>query len=91
VARTLGRPLGELSAVVVFAAPDGSLGAGCLMEAIDAVRIGIPVAVIQQGAGLVELTGLRFLPYRLRTPYRTALVVVGEQIDAAEMLAVDEP
>jgi hypothetical protein len=79
--------LDELAALVVLPAPDGTLGAGCLLEIVDAARVGIPLAVLDPaGGGLVELTAVCFLPFGLRTPHRTARVVTGGPVDPADLL-----
>ena len=73
--------LARLSAVVVFEAPDRSVGAGCLGELADALAFGLPVAILDPGSdperGLWELAGFELLADIERTPARAARLRYG--------------
>lgn len=73
--------LARLAGVVVFGAPDDSLGAGCLVELADAIAARVPVAALDLEAdpegGLVELAGFELLPATERTPSRAARLRSG--------------
>jgi hypothetical protein len=65
-----------LDAIVVFAADDASIGAGCVKEIGDALAHGIGVWVLRDN-GLHELVSLRLLPVVRRTPSRCAIPVAA--------------
>jgi hypothetical protein len=81
--RAWPRVLETLSGLVLFASLDGTIGAGCMREVLDAVAWGIPVAGFGEGM-LREIEGLQFLMPRQLTPWRTGRLLLGDQIDAAE-------
>ncbi|MGH9028556.1 MAG: hypothetical protein ACRDV4_02940 [Acidimicrobiales bacterium] len=70
----------SLAGFVVFAAPDKTIGMGCVSELIDALFAGMPLAGLD-GSGLRHLDGLRFLPEHRRTTRATARLLLGVQID----------
>jgi hypothetical protein len=70
--------LGRLSEVVVFAARDNTVGAGCLREVADAIAYGVPVAALDLGRGLCELRALDLLPDA--TAARAARLVLGQPL-----------
>jgi hypothetical protein len=75
------RLLDRLSGLVVFEAPDRSVGAGCLVELADALASGLPVAALDPGTdperGLWELAGFELLPDFERAPARAARLRYG--------------
>jgi hypothetical protein len=83
--RAWPRVLETLSGLVVFASFDGTIGAGCMREVLDAITWGIPVACLKEGM-LHEIEGLQFLMPHQFTPWRAGRLVLGDQIDAAEFL-----
>lgn len=78
--RAWPRLLPTLSALVVFADGDGCIGAGCLHEIADACRVGVPVALLDDGV-LQELVSLDLLPPGERGARQTALPVGGDPIE----------
>lgn len=69
-----------LTAVVVFAAADRTVGLGCVTEVLDALAIGLPLAGLD-GSGLRRLEGLRFVPPPRRTWKRMARLLLGPGVD----------
>ena len=74
-----------LSAVVVFAGEDGSIGAGCMKEVADGIAHGVAVCVLRAG-NLHELVSLRLLPLTRRSPARCAIPVAGKVTTIVESL-----
>lgn len=79
--------LATLDALVVFADRDGTVGAGCAQECLDALVAGLPVAAWQPGIGLVELVGVALLPCGLRSPRRLAWLAIGPRIPPGDFPA----
>jgi len=75
--RAWPRLVRTLSAVVLFAAEDGTIGTGCLRELADAIRAEVPVAVLDDECQLRELVALELLPADSRSALRAAVVVTG--------------
>jgi hypothetical protein len=71
----------SLSGLVVFAAADETIGAGCLHEIADALALGLPVAAFTDRLGLVELVGTALLPAQDRNPSRAGWLVYGPRLD----------
>lgn len=73
--------LATLAGLVVFGAPDDTVGAGCLVELADVIAARLPVAALDIEAhperGLVELAGFELLPATERTPSRAARLRSG--------------
>jgi hypothetical protein len=69
--------LAGLDALAVFAADDGTIGAGCLHEIADAIAKGLPVAMLDPDRGLAELAGVRLLPGEERTARRALRLRAG--------------
>lgn len=67
-----------LSALVVFGNEEGSIGVGCLHEIADAIRLGVPVAVLDERRQLCELAGLDMLAAQERSAFRAACIVPGD-------------
>jgi hypothetical protein len=78
--------LDGLAGLVVFAALDGTVGAGCIRELTDAVATYLPIASFHDGA-LREIDGLEFLPVLCRSPRRTARLLFADPIDPTEFVA----
>lgn len=78
--------LGGLAALVVFPDEDGVVGTGCIREVTDAVFLGLPVWAFD-GRRLVELTGFQFLPERVRTARRAAVLLGRRRLRPASLLA----
>jgi len=66
--------------LVIVAAADGSIGAGCLRELADALAVGVPVAVLGPQETLCALGGIELLDEGERTPRRVALVRVDKAL-----------
>jgi hypothetical protein len=81
--------LDTLSALVVFGAPDRSVGIGCIREVADAILFGLPVAALDRRKILVELRGVRLLPEAERSAKRAATAIVGNVLDKATLLSKD--
>ncbi len=75
-----------LSALVLFADEQGSVGAGCLREVADAIAEDIPVLLLDRGHELCELRSLRLLPASSRNPARAAAPVGGQHVTVADAL-----
>lgn len=75
--------LNALDGLVVFGAADGTVGAGCLREMVDALACGIPVAAWHPQLHLTELAGVALLPRGSRSARRTAYLAHGASISAA--------
>jgi hypothetical protein len=80
-----------LAGLVVFAAVDGSVGAGVLREVADALAFGVPSAVFEErpgrGAvpGLFELAGVELLRPENRSPQRVGVLVPGDPVDWSDL------
>ncbi|HXY45426.1 MAG TPA: hypothetical protein VEH29_14650 [Acidimicrobiales bacterium] len=71
--------LASLDGLVVFAAPDGTIGTGCVTELADALASGILLAGLDD-RGLRRLDGLRFVAAERRTMRSAARLFLGEPI-----------
>jgi len=69
-----------IDVLVIVAAGDGSIGAGCLRELADALAVGVPVAVLGPEQTLCALGGLDLLDEGERTPRRVAILRVGKAL-----------
>jgi len=58
-----------LSGLVVFGDEDQVIGVGCMREIADAIRVGIPVAGLDEECQLCKLAGLALLPAVERTAF----------------------
>jgi hypothetical protein len=84
--RAWPRVLSTLSGLVVFGSPDGTIGAGCMRELLDAVVWRIPIAGLEEGM-LREIEMFRFLESRRLTACRIGRLVLGDRIGPADFLA----
>ena len=84
--RAWPRVLKTLSGLVVFTSHDGTIGAGCMRELIDALVRNLPIAGLEEGM-LHEIDAVRFLAPRRLTACRTGRLVLGDQIDPGEFVA----
>jgi hypothetical protein len=78
--------LGGISALVVFADLDGTVGTGCLHEVNDALFLGLPVWAFG-GSRLVELRGFELVPEQHRTARRVASLLIGRQLGKAKVVS----
>jgi hypothetical protein len=74
--------LAGLDALAVFAADDGTIGAGCLHEIADAIAKGLPVVMLEPDRGLAELAGVSLMPEEERTARRALRLLAGGPLDA---------
>ena len=82
--RAWPRVLRRLSGLVVFAAADGTIGAGCLREIGDAWAARLPVALLHRRR-LHEVGALVVAETPLRSPRRLATVVPGRPYAPGEL------
>jgi hypothetical protein len=69
--------LGTLAGLVVFAARDGTIGAGCLREIGDALDARVPVAAYARDGGLMGLADFDLLPEGERTARRYGTLLLA--------------
>lgn len=80
------RLVATIDALVLFAEPNGTVGAGCLRELAESWGWGLPVALLDD-TGLREVRSVRVLPQGQRTPARTAVVAGGWPVEPDAFLA----
>jgi hypothetical protein len=78
--RAWPRLLSTLSGLVLFADEDGTVGAGCLREVVDAMAAGVPIAMLDPCFGLSELAAVDLLPAAESTRMRAAWPVRGDPL-----------
>ena len=82
--------LPTLSALIVFGAPDATVGTGCLHELADAWWCGMPVAMLDRAGALRHLVGLRMIADADRDRFRTATLVPGQPMDLAPLIGLSD-
>ncbi|MDA8360370.1 MAG: hypothetical protein M0Z95_29650 [Actinomycetota bacterium] len=66
-----------LDGLVVFADEAGTVGVGCVKEVADAIRLSVPVAMIDDQYQVRELTAFGLLDPSIRSARRSARLVSG--------------
>lgn len=77
--------LAGLAGFVLFAAPDETIGLGCVLELTDALAAGVALAGLD-ASGLRRMDGFRLLPERSRTARSMARLLLGPSIDPARYM-----
>jgi hypothetical protein len=80
------RLLRKLSAVVVFGARDGTVGAGCLHELADAWRVATLVLMLDDAGECRQLASLEVCDVSVRTSLRVAQLVPGRPVNLARAI-----
>jgi len=82
--RAWPRVLRTLSGLVVFAAEDDTIGAGCLRELGDALACGLPALAVHRGT-LHEIDGVRLLALPWRSTRHLASLLLGPAFEPSPL------